>query len=157
MLFCNIGDVVKKGGFTEGHNETFWSKEAAVAELAKGHFWDKLLRIKGLFEISKVYKTGLKGGKMGGKSGVKEKFSICRFRLKKVKKHTFLRMDKRLLDIGYWLFVRRWDCGNAFSKVTVQKTARMRTAKTQKDARQNPSETDFPRFFLILRRNPMLK
>ena len=29
---------------------------------------------------------------MGEKGGVKEKFSFCRFRLKKVKKHTFLRM-----------------------------------------------------------------
>ena len=71
---------------------------------------------------------GLKGGKMGGKGGVKEKFSFCRFRLKKVKKVSFLRMDKWLLDVGYWLFVRRWDCGGAFSKVTVQKTARMGTA-----------------------------
>ena len=31
------------------------------------------------------------------------------------------------------------------------------TAKTQREARLNPSETDLPRFFLILRRNPMLK
>ena len=95
---------------------------------------------------------------MSGKSGVKEKFSIWHIRLKKVKKGGNLRMDKwcsqRLrrgriwLDVGYWLFVRRWDCGSAFSKVTVQKTARMGTAKTQKDARKNPSETDFPRFLL---------
>ena len=84
--------------------------------------------IKGLFEIGEFSKTGLKGGKMGGKGGVKEKFSFCRFRLKKVKKVGFLRMDKWLLDVGYWLFVRRWDCGGAFSKVTVQKTARMGTA-----------------------------
>ena len=96
------------------------------------------MRIKGLFEIVEFSKTGLKGGKMGEKGGVKEKFSFCRFRLKKVKKVSFLRMDKwcsqRLrrgriwLDVGYWLFVRRWDCGGAFSKVTVQKTARMGTA-----------------------------
>ena len=38
MLFCNIGDVVKKGGFIEGHKEAFWSEEAAVDELAKGYF-----------------------------------------------------------------------------------------------------------------------
>ena len=38
MLFCNIGDVVKKEGFTEGRKETFWNEEAAVAELTKGHF-----------------------------------------------------------------------------------------------------------------------
>ena len=44
-----------------------------------------------LFEIGKFWKTGLKRGKMGRKGGVKEKFSIWRFRLKKVKKHTFLR------------------------------------------------------------------
>ena len=86
MLFCNIVYVVKKGGFTEGHKETFWNEEAAVDELAKGHFWDKLLRIKGLFEIGEFSKTGLKGEKMGGKGGVKEKFSFCRFRLKKIEK-----------------------------------------------------------------------
>ena len=85
---------------------------------------------------------------MDGKGEVKEKFSICRFRLKKVKKVALLRMDKWLLDVGYWLFVRRWSCGSAFSKVTAQRTVRMGTAKTQKDARQNPSETDFPRFLL---------
>ena len=28
----------KRGGFTEGHKETFWSKEAAVDELAKATF-----------------------------------------------------------------------------------------------------------------------
>ena len=38
MLGSNIGYVVKKGGFTEGHKETFWSEEAAVEELAKGRF-----------------------------------------------------------------------------------------------------------------------
>ena len=65
--------------------------------------------------------------------------------MKKVGK---LRMDKWLLDASYWLFVRRWDCGSAFSKVTVQKTARMGSAKTQKKAWQNPSETNFPRFLL---------
>ena len=54
MLFWNIGDVVKKRGFTEGHKDTFWNEEAAVDELAKATFWDKLLRIKMLFEISKV-------------------------------------------------------------------------------------------------------
>ena len=35
---CNIAYVAEKGGFTEGHKETFWSKEAAVDELAKGYF-----------------------------------------------------------------------------------------------------------------------
>ena len=54
MLICNIGYVVQKGGFTEGHKDTFWNEEAAVAELAKGYFWDKLLMMKGLFEISKI-------------------------------------------------------------------------------------------------------
>ena len=38
MLFCNIAYIAEKGGFTEGHNETFWSEEAAVEELAKGRF-----------------------------------------------------------------------------------------------------------------------
>ena len=53
MLFCNIAYVVKKGGFTEGHKETFWNEEAAVDELAKVTFWDKLLIDKGLFKIGK--------------------------------------------------------------------------------------------------------
>ena len=53
MLESNIGYVVKKGGFTEGHKGTFWNEEAAVDELAKATFWDKILRIKGLFEIGK--------------------------------------------------------------------------------------------------------
>ena len=35
---------------------------------------------------------GLKGGEMGGKDEVKEKFSIWHFRGQKVEKHTFLRM-----------------------------------------------------------------
>ena len=62
---------------------------------------------------------------MSGKSGVKEKFSIWHFRLKKVKKVGQLRMDKWLLDASYWLLVRRRICGSAFSKVAAQKTARM--------------------------------
>ena len=38
---------------------------------------------------------------MGGKGGVKEKFSICRFRLKKVKKVGNLRNgDKKICDAG---------------------------------------------------------
>ena len=38
---------------------------------------------------------------MSEKGGVKEKFSIWHFRLKKVKKHTFLRMvDKKICDAG---------------------------------------------------------
>ena len=53
MLFCNIAYVVKKGGFTEGHKDTFWNEEAAVEALVKGCFWDKLLIVKRLFEISK--------------------------------------------------------------------------------------------------------
>ena len=51
--------------------------------------------------------------------------------MKKVKKVGKLRMNKWLLDGGYWLFVRRWDCGNAFSKVTVQRTARIFSARTR--------------------------
>ena len=47
----NITYVAPKGGFTEGHNEPFWHKEAAVDTLAKGYFLDKLLVVKGLFEI----------------------------------------------------------------------------------------------------------
>ena len=78
-MLRNIGYVVKKGGFTEGHKETFWSEEAAVDALEKGCFWDKLLKVKGLFEIGKFWKTGLKAGKMGGKVGMKEKFSWCPF------------------------------------------------------------------------------
>ena len=38
MLESNIAYVAEKGGFTEGHNETFWSEEATVEELAKGRF-----------------------------------------------------------------------------------------------------------------------
>ena len=38
MLESNIGYVVKKGGFTEGHKVTFWSEEATVEELAKTSF-----------------------------------------------------------------------------------------------------------------------
>ena len=53
MLKSTIAYVAEKGGFTEGHKEPFWNEEAAVAELAKEYFWDKLLRIKTLFEISK--------------------------------------------------------------------------------------------------------
>ena len=57
--------------------------------------------IKGLFEIGEFSKTGLKGENMGGKGGVKEKFSFCRFRLKKVKKVDKLRMgDKKICDAG---------------------------------------------------------
>ena len=54
MLICNIGYVVPKGCFTEGHKDTFWNEEAAVDALAKAAFWDKVLKIKGLFEIGKV-------------------------------------------------------------------------------------------------------
>ena len=43
----------QKKDFTEGHNEPFWNEEAAVEALAKGCFWDKLLTVKGLFEIDK--------------------------------------------------------------------------------------------------------
>ena len=42
-----------------------------------------------------------KGGEMNEKGGVKEKFSICRFRLKKVKNVGKLRMgDKKICDAG---------------------------------------------------------
>ena len=34
----NIAYVAKKEGFTAGHKESFWSKEAAVDELAKATF-----------------------------------------------------------------------------------------------------------------------
>ena len=72
----NITYVAPKGGFTEGHKEAFWSKEAAVDKLTKGYFQDKLLTVKGLFEIDKCKQTGLKEGKMGEKGGEKEKFSF---------------------------------------------------------------------------------
>ena len=48
--------------------------------------------VKGLFEIDKFYKTGLKGGKIGGKGGMKENFHLGAFAVKKVKKVGLLRM-----------------------------------------------------------------
>ena len=39
-----------------------------------------MLSINGLFEIGKFWKTGLKRGKIDGKGGVEEKFSIWHFR-----------------------------------------------------------------------------
>ena len=51
-LLRNVGWIAPKDSLMEGRKEPFWSKEAAVAELISGYFWDKLLMIKGLFEIN---------------------------------------------------------------------------------------------------------
>ena len=46
----------------EGRKPSFFDEEAAVAELAKDHFWDKALIIKGLFGIGEGEQKGLKWG-----------------------------------------------------------------------------------------------
>ena len=46
----------------EGRERVFFGEEAAVAELAKGYFWDKTLIIKGLFGIGESEQKGLKWG-----------------------------------------------------------------------------------------------
>ena len=44
----------------KGRERVFFDEEAAVAELAKGHFCDNTLIKKALFKISKDSKKGLK-------------------------------------------------------------------------------------------------
>ena len=63
----------------EGRDRSFFDEEAAVAELVKGGFWYKFRCVNGLFEIGEGAQMGQKWGKMGLKSGDKEKFSFGRF------------------------------------------------------------------------------
>ena len=74
-----VSYFAKKGCFTAGRDGAFFDEEAAVAELAKGCFWDKFRCIKGLFEIGEGAQKGQEWGEMGLKSGDKEKFSFGRF------------------------------------------------------------------------------
>ena len=63
--------------------QVIFDKEAAVDELAKGYFRDKLLIIKSLFEIDKGKQKGLKWGKKAPKSGEKKNFHFGIFEVKK--------------------------------------------------------------------------
>ena len=63
-MFCNITYVAPKGGFTETRESLFFTEEAAVDDLATAHFYDKMLIIKGLFEIGKGLKKALKRGQI---------------------------------------------------------------------------------------------
>ena len=70
----------------EGREEAIFDEEAAVDELVKGYFWDKMLVDKGLFEIDKGGQSGQKEGKTAVKSGGKKKFHFGDFAVKKWKK-----------------------------------------------------------------------
>ena len=73
----------KKGGLTEGHNETFWNEEAAVDDLATDCFCDKMLIDKTLFEIDEGNQNGQKWGKKAVKSEEKKNFHFDDFGIQK--------------------------------------------------------------------------
>ena len=79
----------------EGREPLFFDEEAAVDDLAKGTFWDKILINKKLFKIDKSKKKSLKRGENAIKSGGKKNFHFGNFGVKKWEKHPFLRMQDR--------------------------------------------------------------
>ena len=76
-------------------------EEAAVDDLAKGYFWNKILIDKRLFEIGKDEQKGQKWGKKTLKRGGQKNFHFGNFGVKKWENHPFLRMQWRRGDGGY--------------------------------------------------------
>ena len=70
----------------DGHKEVILDEEAAVADLAKGYFWDKILIDKKLFKINKGEQNTLKPPQKPPKSGGKKNFHFANFAVKKCKK-----------------------------------------------------------------------
>ena len=70
----------------EGLEPLFFDEEAAVADLAKGYFWDKVLNDSSLFEIDEGEQMGQKRGKNAVKSGGKKNFHFGNFGVKKREK-----------------------------------------------------------------------
>ena len=69
----------------------FSNEEAAVDDLAKDYFWDKILTSKDLFEIDDGLQNGQKWGKKAVKSGEKKNFHFGDLDVKKWENHPFLR------------------------------------------------------------------
>ena len=67
----------------EGREEPFLDEEAAVDDLAKGCFCDKVLTDNSLFEIDEGEQMGQKRGKNAVKSGGKKNFHFGNFSVKK--------------------------------------------------------------------------
>ena len=73
----------------------FLDEEAAVDDLAKGSFWDKLLISKDLFEIDKGKQKSQKPPPNAQKSGKKKNFHFDNLDIKKWTKVAFLRKRDR--------------------------------------------------------------
>ena len=78
----------------EGREPLFFDEEAAVDDLAKGTFWDKILINKKLFKIDKGEQKGFKPPQNAFKSGRKKNFHFGNFPLQNLKKAGNLRMKR---------------------------------------------------------------
>ena len=67
----------------ELHKQVIFDEDAAVDDLSKGTFWDKMLISKGLFEISNAEQNGQKPPQNAPKSGGKKNFHFGDFGVKK--------------------------------------------------------------------------
>ena len=114
-MFCNITYVAPKGCFTETRESLFFTEEAAVDDLAKGCFCDKMLIDKELFEIGEGGQKRPKVGENGKNTERKKNFHFATFALQNVRKVGQLRMDKwcsqRLRRGRIWLVVGYWGVG----------------------------------------------
>ena len=79
----------------EGRKPLFFDEEAAVDDLVKGHFWDKALIDKALFEIGKAEQNGQKWAKRAEKSDGKKNFHFGNFPLSNRQKLGILRKKDR--------------------------------------------------------------
>ena len=79
----------------EGRKPPFFDEDAAVDDLAKGYFWDKLLIGKKLFEISEDEQKGQKPPQNALKSGEKKNFHFGNFPLSNRQKLGILRKKDR--------------------------------------------------------------
>ena len=84
-----------------GREPPFFDEEAAVDDLAKGYFLDKILIDKRLFEIDENEQKGQKWGKKAFKRGGQKNFQFVNFGVKKWESYPFLRMQWRRGDEGY--------------------------------------------------------
>ena len=77
-------------------------QEAAVADLAKGDFCDKVLINKKLFEIDEGEQNGQKWGKKAVKHGEKKNFHFGEFLLSNLQKLGQLRQRRAQGRRGLW-------------------------------------------------------